>query len=122
MWPAKCTRFIVNAGLVVAVACGPGISAQINDEVNEVPEPYAMDQGYFMLPAGRMIGNTAGITLDNDGTIIWVYDACGGTSCVGSDLDPVLKFDASGRFETSFGAGVFIRPHGIHIDPEGNIG
>ena len=121
MWPVISTRFIVNAGLLVSVAYGPGISAQINEEINAVLEPYAMDQEYFMLPAGRTIGNTAGITLDNDGASIWVYDACGGTSCVGSDLDPILKFDASGRFETSFGAGVIVRPHGIHVDPEGNI-
>jgi streptogramin lyase len=121
MKSARFIRFMVNAGLLVAVACGPGVAAQINEEINEVPTPYAMDQSYFMLPAGRTIGNTAGITLDNDGTSIWVYDACGGTTCVGSDLDPILKFDASGKLETSFGAGVIVRPHGIHVGPEGNV-
>ena len=39
----------------------------------------------------------------------------------GSDLAPVQKFDASGNLVTSFGAGMFIRPHGIHIDFDGNV-
>jgi sugar lactone lactonase YvrE len=33
----------------------------------------------------------------------------------------VLKFDQSGNVITSFGAGMFVRPHGIHIDREGNV-
>jgi sugar lactone lactonase YvrE len=34
---------------------------------------------------------------------------------------PVLKFDASGKLVKSFGAGMFVRPHGIHVDREGNV-
>ncbi len=33
-----------------------------------------------------------------------------------SDLAPVLKFDASGKLLTSFGAGMMIFPHGIYVD------
>ena len=38
-----------------------------------------------------------------------------------SPLDPVLKFDAGGTLVRSFGAGLFVFPHGIHIDRDGNV-
>src|SRR5262245_21985032 len=37
------------------------------------------------------------------------------SSCAGSNLPVVLKFDASGKIVESFGAGMFIFPHGIHV-------
>jgi DNA-binding beta-propeller fold protein YncE len=33
----------------------------------------------------------------------------------------MLKFDASGKLVKSFGAGMLIFPHGIHVDRDGNI-
>jgi sugar lactone lactonase YvrE len=33
----------------------------------------------------------------------------------------VLKFDSSGKLVKSFGAGMFIFPHGIHVDRQGNV-
>ena len=36
-------------------------------------------------------------------------------------LDPILKFDASGKLVKSFGAGLFLFPHGIHVDRDGNV-
>ena len=36
-------------------------------------------------------------------------------------MAPILKFDASGKLVQSFGAGMFVRPHGIHVDREGNV-
>jgi sugar lactone lactonase YvrE len=73
------------------------------------------------MPDGRKIGSTAGITIDRDGTSIWVFERCGASNCVGSTVAPIVKFDASGRLVKSLGAGMFIRPHGIHIDRDGNI-
>jgi DNA-binding beta-propeller fold protein YncE len=40
---------------------------------------------------------------------------------VDSDLDPVIKFDLDGNVVESFGGGLFIWPHGIDVDPDGNI-
>jgi sugar lactone lactonase YvrE len=80
-----------------------------------------MDQGFFTLPEGRTIGSTAALALDRDGTSIWAFERCGANNCVGSDLAPILKFDDSGRLLESFGAGMIVRPHGIHVDFEGNV-
>lgn len=82
---------------------------------------YRTIENHFRLPDGRTIGSTVGITIDRDGTSVWVFERCGAQNCVGSDLAPVLKFDASGKLVKSFGAGMFIRPHGIHVDRDGNI-
>ena len=121
MWNARCVRFLVVAGVVAFAASGSGASAQINEEVNAGSEPYSMNQSFFTLPDGRTIGSTAGIALDRDGSSIWTYDRCGDQLCVGSALAPIQKFDASGNLVMSFGAGMFIRPHGIHVDADGNV-
>ena len=119
MWNNVGTR--LAAGLVAFTVSGGWAGAQINEEVNDRPDPYSMDQSFFNLPEGRPIGSTASMALDPDGTSIWTFDRCGDNWCVGSDLDPIQKFDGDGNFVTSFGGGMFNRPHGIHIDHEGNI-
>jgi DNA-binding beta-propeller fold protein YncE len=106
---------------VAGIAICGAVSAQINEEVNDRPDPYVLDQQFFKLPVGRTIGSTVTLALDPDGTSIWVFERCGAGSCVGSDLAPILKFDNAGNLVKSFGTGLFVRPHGIHIDFEGNI-
>ncbi len=121
MWHAHYVRFSLAAGVVACAVSGGGASAQVNEEVNGGREPYALNQSFFKLPEGRTIGSTAGIALDRDGRSIWTFDRCGAQRCPGSDLAPIQKFDASGNLVRSFGAGMFIRPHGIHIDFDGNV-
>ncbi len=81
--------------------------------------------GWADLPDGRTWGSTAGIDIDPDGNI-WAYDRCGANGleggCDTSDVDPILKFDReTGEVLTSFGAGLFVTPHGFHVDAEGNV-
>jgi DNA-binding beta-propeller fold protein YncE len=52
---------------------------------------------------------------------IWVAERCGANSCANSTLNPILEFDKSGKFLRSFGAGLFLQPHGIAVDREGNV-
>src|ERR1700688_2002017 len=52
---------------------------------------------------------------------VWVAERCGGTGCAGSTENPILEFDASGRLLTSFGRGLFVYPHGIAVDKDGNV-
>ncbi|MGH2399230.1 MAG: peptidyl-alpha-hydroxyglycine alpha-amidating lyase family protein, partial [bacterium] len=82
---------------------------------------YQTIENHFKLPEGRKVGSTAGITIDRDGASVWVFERCGAQNCVGSNLAPILKFDESGKLVRSFGAQMFIRPHGIHMDRDGNI-
>ena len=106
-------RLMAAAAAAALVALSQVAAAQQN--------PYQTVENHFKLPEGRKIGSTAGITIDRDGASVWVFERCGANNCVGSNLAPVLKFDASGKLLKSFGAGMFVRPHGIHIDREGNV-
>jgi len=109
---SKAVRLTVVAG-VALVALAQVVAAQQN--------PYQTIDNHFRLPDARKVGSTAGITIDRDGTSVWVFERCGGSDCVGSNLAPILKFDASGKALKNFGAGMFIRPHGIHVDRDGNL-
>ena len=98
---------------IALLACTAVVAAQQNS--------YTTVADHFKMPDGRKVGSTAGITIDRDGSSVWVFERCGANDCVGSTVAPILKFDASGRAVRSLGAGMFIRPHGIHIDRDGNI-
>src|SRR5437667_6253813 len=109
---ARHVRSIVAAGAAVIALSQAAYSQH---------DAYQTIENWFKLPEGRKIGSTAGITVDRDGTSVWTFDRCGGQYCAGSNLAPIMKFDESGKLVKSFGAGMFVRPHGIRIDREGNV-
>jgi hypothetical protein len=88
-----------------------------------VPDPYRRLGEFGTLPAGRKWGAPSQVDFDPDGKSIWVAERCGGDAfgCAGSPLDPILKFDASGKLLKSFGKGMFVFPHGLHVDKDGNV-
>jgi streptogramin lyase len=88
---------------------------------NDAPNPYKTVGNPFQLPDGRTWGSISTVEPDVDGRSIWIVDRCGANSCVGSNLPVVMKFDAAGKLVRSFGAGMFVFPHGIHVDPQGNV-
>jgi DNA-binding beta-propeller fold protein YncE len=87
---------------------------------NSLPDPYRTMENWAKLPEGRSWGSTAGVAVDRKGNI-WVAERCGANSCAGSKLAPILEFDPSGKLLTSFGAEMFVFPHGITADRDGNI-
>ena len=72
------------------------------------------------LPDGRQWGGVIAVAPDRDGKSIWAFERCGG-NCLNSELPAVLEFDPSGKLIKSFGAGMFVFPHGIAVDKEGNV-
>jgi hypothetical protein len=95
--------------------------------VNDAPNPYGTIKDYFKLPAGRTWGSTSAVDIDKDGKSIWVAERCGINSCFDaatgkmSPLDPILKFDETGKLVKSFGAGQIVFAHGIWVDRDGNV-
>jgi DNA-binding beta-propeller fold protein YncE len=85
------------------------------------PNPYRTIEGWARMPEGRTWGATSAVEIDKDGKSVWVAERCGANSCLGSELPVVLKFDSSGKLVTSFGSGMMVFPHGIHVDRDGNI-
>ena len=108
--------------LLAAFAGAHGIMAQSSAApTNDAPNPYKSVGNPFQLPDGRTWGSVSTVEPDIDGRSIWIVDRCGANSCVGSTLPVVMKFDASGKLVRSFGAGMFVFPHGIHVDSQGNV-
>jgi hypothetical protein len=95
--------------------------------VNEAPNPFQTIENHFRLPEGRTWGSTSAVEIDKDGRTIWVAERCAANSCwdaakgVMSPLDTVFHFDQSGKLIRSFGQGLMVFPHGIHVDRDGNI-
>jgi DNA-binding beta-propeller fold protein YncE len=50
-----------------------------------------------------------------------VFERCGANTCAGRKENPVLEFDPSGKLLASFGAGMFVFPHGIFVDKDNNV-
>lgn len=88
---------------------------------NSSPNPYRTIDKWGMMPPGREWGSTSAVEIDKDGKSIWVAERCGQNTCVGSKVDPVLKFDENGKMLLSFGSEMFVFPHGIYVDKEGNV-
>ena len=116
------------ASVLLATAISAALAAQqAQAPTNDLPNPYRTVENWARMPGARTWGSTSAVDIDRDGTSIWVAERCGANTCWDaaagrmSPLDPVLKFDATGRLVTSFGAGKLVFPHGIHVDRDGNI-
>ena len=95
-------------------------AAAVLSDPNGAPNPYTTDEAFLKPPPGRTLGSASGVAVDSRGHI-WVADRCGANSCSGSALDPILEFDAEGRFIKGFGAGMFLFPHGMTVDSRDRI-
>ena len=124
---------LIIAAFTVTAIVSQDASTQTITPTNSAPNPYRAIYDWGKLPEGRTWGSTSGVDIDPDGTSVWVAESCGAFAppsqmkpgqpfaCDGSNLDPILKFDASGRLVKSFGAGMFVFPHGLHVDRAGNV-
>jgi DNA-binding beta-propeller fold protein YncE len=126
------TRF----GLVAAVAAfmaGDGLASEPSGTpqtrsvapVNSGANPYRVIRDWAQFTqVKRAWGGSNGVAVDKDGVTVWATDRCSpGTvpGCLGTKANPVHHFDASGKEIRSFGGGMFVWPHGIHVDKEGNV-
>jgi streptogramin lyase len=92
----------------------------LSAQPNAAPNPYRTVEHWYQLPEGRAMGSTSGVAVGADGHI-WVAERCGANSCRDSKLDPVLEFDQSGKLLRHWGGGMFVFPHGLTIDKDGNL-
>ena len=115
-------RHVAIAVALAAASPGAALGAQATmPPTNNLPNPYQTIEGWAKMPEGRAWGSTSAVDIDRDGKSVWVAERCGTNNCVGSMLDPVLKFDSNGKLVAHFGAGMIISPHGITIDKDGNV-
>ncbi|MEQ1883551.1 MAG: peptidyl-alpha-hydroxyglycine alpha-amidating lyase family protein [Bryobacteraceae bacterium] len=113
---------------VVACSCGLWLNpaalaadTPAPHERNAQPSFHQPVEDFFQLPAGRKWGQVPTAHIDAK-SHIWAVDRCGSSDCIGKPgVNPIVEFDPSGKLVRQFGAGLFVRPHGIFIDRDGNI-
>ena len=120
---SRVARYWIAATIVIGTALlGGRVYTQDVQPVNSGANPYRTIRNWGTLPEERPWGAANGVDIDPDGKSVWVADRCGTREgCVGSQVDPIQKFDASGKLLTSFGGGMFVWPHGLHVDQDGNV-
>ena len=118
------TRHAVATAVAVVTLFGSAVETR----GQALPNPYRLVEDWATLPGGRQMGAVGGVTIDPDGQHVWAVIRCDasaperfGNECLDSDLDPVVKFGPDGHVVDSFGGGLFIWPHGIDVDPDGNV-
>lgn len=110
---------VLGAELVSAQPAATASSA-------EHTAPYEVVHGWPQLPEGRILGQATGVDLDSHGNVFvfhratrtWTTDA----SLPLIDEPTIEVFEGStGRHLRSWGAGLFLVPHGLTIDHEDNV-
>jgi DNA-binding beta-propeller fold protein YncE len=115
--------------LVVVFATLTAIAAAqtvVDPASRNLPNPNpVVAKGWGALPDAREWGSSAGVDIGPDGHV-WAYDRCGAVAlsggCDTNNVDPIVKFDRqTGKVLATFGRGLFVLPHGLHVDRDGNV-
>jgi DNA-binding beta-propeller fold protein YncE len=99
--PLRFTRIVVV--MIAIIISAMAAFAQKN--------PYRIAEGWPQLPANLKLGAVISVDVDGKGNV-WVFHR---------NQPPILKFDPSGKLLTSFGTDMFVQPHGMTIDREGDL-
>jgi len=95
------------------------------EPVNSGANPYRVIRDWAQLTLEkRPWGGSNGVAIDRDGKSVWATDRCSpgiAPGCLGTKANPVHLFDETGKEIRSFGGGMFVWPHGIHVDRDGNV-
>ena len=116
--PPACIRLFVF--LIVAADARAGGAPQSAPPRNDLPQPYRTTRDWGELPPGVKWAAVTAVEPAPDGTI-YVVHRCFANSCAGRSEAPILKYDANGKLLKSWGAGMFVFPHGATVDRAGNL-
>ena len=101
-----------TAAVLAVVAASLTVSAQSTS--------YQRSADWGKLPGGQPWAAVIGAEQGPDGNI-YVLHRCFENSCAGRTEPPFLVFDQSGRLLRSWGAGMFVFPHGFYVDRDGSV-
>ncbi len=107
-----------------AAALAPAACDAAMPPPEDVPR-LAVDTDWPTIPQGAPFGEASGVDVDPSGNV-WVLHRAGRKweepfPSAPIDEPTVFKFAPDGRLLAQWGAGQFIMPHGISIDPEGKV-
>lgn len=93
---------------------------------NHLSAQYRVVPGWPQLPEGRILGQATGVDLDPSGNV-FVFHRAGRMWSEDQELplisEPTIEVfeGVSGRHLRSWGANLFLMPHGLTIDRQGNV-
>jgi DNA-binding beta-propeller fold protein YncE len=90
--------------IALVLAWGSNLAAAVNVEWSSA--------GFLKIPASAEVGAMSAVAVDRLHGLIYVLHR-GGT--------PVLQFDSRGNYKNGWGQGAFKVPHGMRVDPTGNL-
>jgi DNA-binding beta-propeller fold protein YncE len=118
-------RGSLAAGVIVWMAIE--VAAQTPDvaPVNSGANPYRVIRDWAQLTQERRPwGGSNGVAIGHDGKSVWATDRCSPgviPGCLGSKANPIHLFDEFGKEVRSFGGGMLVWPHSIHVDRDGKV-
>jgi DNA-binding beta-propeller fold protein YncE len=118
---ARHVTFALGVAAVALLALAPARTGAQTINPNAAPNPYRLEDGWAKLPLGRGWGMAISIGINPDGKSIWVFDRCGARECTNSKIAPLQEFDANGKLMAAIGTGMFVWPHGLFVDADGNL-
>ena len=110
-------------GLVFLAFAAPPASAQ---SAGTRTPACRVVHGWPTLPAGEILGQATGVGIDSKGAVL-VFHRAGRTWIEPFPTEPIAAptiwaFDGkTGRFLKSWGAGMFVMPHGLTVDRDDNV-
>ena len=107
---------IATLAVFALLACAPAFAQRPSDPALLLPQnapelDYVAVADPLTFPAGSTMGAAASVAFDSKGHL-WVLNR--GTQ-------PLVEFDATGKFIRALGEGLFTRTHGLRFDRDGNI-
>lgn len=112
----KQIRFAI--AIWATTAFGAATHEQTMSCVNDAPNPYHIVDNWAH--TSRPWAATNNVYVDAKDNI-WVFDRCEDGGCVGSKVAPIWELSPDGRVMKNFGAGIFVFPHQVVPDRDGNI-
>jgi hypothetical protein len=112
------THRIAVALLAAGAAAGAAHAQSSAPCVNDAPNPYTLVSGWAQMP--RHWAPTNNVYVDGRDNV-WVMDRCEKNGCVGSEESPIWELSADGKVVKNFGAGLFVFPHTVKPDADGNV-
>ena len=107
--------------LAPVVALMLGVATFAGAQVLDAPDPAQMedapDLGYRPVPNGLQIPTD--VEMGAPSSVVWT--SRNHLVVFNRGPNPLMEFDADGGFVRSWGQGEYVRPHGMRLDPEGNI-
>ena len=105
------SRLAKSAAVGVVLLTAAAAAATVGAQNGRVPNPYHEETNWAKLPGGVTWAGVISVDPAPNGDI-WVFHR--GTP-------PILRFDSSGKIVKSFGEGLFVQPHGMTVDRDGNV-